>query len=232
MTNEALAVLLAAVVLGSGSLSAAEPPAHAIDHIGIGASDLDRGIAFVAERTGVTAVKGGVHPGRGTQNALMSLGGGSYLEIIAPVPGAKLFGQEVELRKLATPKPVFFAVRSADLEATWRLLKESQFSLSAIDAGTRKRPDGTVLKWKTFDLTGRGLQAAPFFIEWDKDSPHPSTTSPGGCTLARLDVYDREAPTLTKLFRLLGVDVPIQESPAPALRLTLSCPRGPVVFGP
>ncbi len=89
-----------------------------------------------------------------------------------------------------------------------------------------------MLRWRTLGLTGVGLDEAPFFIEWDKSSPHPSRTSPGGCTLARLEVFDKDVSALAKLFALLGLDVPARLAPAPALRVTLKCPKGEVVFGP
>lgn len=44
------------------------PLVTAVDHLLLGTRDLDAGIDWVAQRTGVTAVIGGSHPGRGTHN--------------------------------------------------------------------------------------------------------------------------------------------------------------------
>src|SRR5713226_10223426 len=102
-----LALTGAAILAPPVCWSAAEVPSL-LDHILLGCNDLDKGIAFVEEKTGVRAAIGGVHPGRGTRNALLSLGEKHYLEIIAPDP-AQLNATEplnLALKKLTEPRLV------------------------------------------------------------------------------------------------------------------------------
>ena len=45
-------------------------PRDAVDHLLLGASDLDQGIAYVEQQTGLRVRVGGSHPGAGTRITL------------------------------------------------------------------------------------------------------------------------------------------------------------------
>jgi len=89
MSNSA-SILFSALSSVLALLAMQENAAVDIDHLILGINDLDRGIREFESRTGVTPKRGGEHPGRGTQNALVTLGNGRYLEILAPASSQAL----------------------------------------------------------------------------------------------------------------------------------------------
>src|SRR5713226_9790753 len=118
-------------VLAGGALAAprfswsAEQVPSLLDHILLGCNDLDRGISLVEERTGVRATFGGVHPGRGTQNALLSLGERRYLEIIAPDPKQTSVQQFAVIKELTTPRLIGWAVHPGNIDAFGKKLRDA-----------------------------------------------------------------------------------------------------------
>lgn len=135
-----------------------------LDHVLLGCSDLERGIAFVEGRIGVRAAFGGVHPGRGTQNALLSLGGRRYLEIIAPDPQQASAKLANNLRELNEPRLVGWAAHPGNLDQFANRLHSAGIAFEGPQPGSRKRPDGRVLHWKTLTLK-EDHGVLPFFIE-------------------------------------------------------------------
>jgi hypothetical protein len=198
-----------------------------LDHVLLGCNDLERGINFVEEHTGVRATFGGVHPGRGTQNALLSLGTRRYLEIISPDPQQQSDNPLARhLKVLAEPHLVGWAAHPRDLQALAIKLTQAGINATGPTAGSRKRPDGSVLHWKTLNLKEDAHGLLPFFIEWSADSPHPSTDAPSGCQLLRFELLAPDLRTLTHTAAALGLVVPISTGPSAQLRAVISGPGG------
>jgi hypothetical protein len=146
--------------------------AFAIDHVIVGIADLERGIEEFRRLTGVTPIAGGVHPGRGTHNALVSLDSGRYLEILAALPDASPSEDIARLRGLETLTPYAWAVSTDDADASVTFLNDAGFDVSPEIAGARVKADGTRLEWVTFDVQP-GLELAPFLINWTHPLTHP-----------------------------------------------------------
>jgi hypothetical protein len=217
---------LGAMLVAAGAMSAEQSASEQIDHVVLGISDLARGSAQLGAVCGVAPVVGGKHPGRGTQNALLSAGSRVYLEVLAPQEGVELAAEYQELRTVADLRPIDWAVSTRDAAATVRTLQAAGFGVSEPQEGSRKTPEGKLLRWKTFRVTQPELQLAPFFIEWDATVQHPSTTSPAGCTLQSVELRTPHDAELRRLLSLLHLTAQVTHAEAPMLVITLQGKSG------
>ena len=210
-----------------------QPPAGAaraaLDHLILGINSLERGIRAFEALSGVTPRRGGEHPGGGTENALVSLGDGAYLELLAPKPGATptSFGLLTSLERLI---PTGWALHTDSLDVMIARLRAANLAVLGPFPGSRKTPDGTLLSWRTARLSDAALEAAPFLIEWGTGVVHPSATSPGGCRLTKLTVGEPSPSPLNAFFELLGMPPVAEPGATRGLSFTLECPRGNITF--
>ncbi len=204
----------------------------AVDHLVYAAPSLDAGIEAMAERLGVTAAYGGKHTGIGTHNALLSLGRSVYLEIIAPDPDQPPPKEPLPfgLAELHEPGLVAWALAVSEIEARAESARAAGYDPGTVIAMTRALPKGGELRWRLClrrPAAGDGL--VPFLIQWEP-GPHPSVSSPSGCTLTDLTAEHPRPDDISRMTSAVGVDLPLAEAARPALIATIDCPRGTVVL--
>ncbi len=196
-----------------------------LDHFILGCNDLDHGIDFVEQHTGVRAAFGGVHPGRGTRNALLSFGERRYLEIMAPDPAQHATPQIPRLIELTEPRIVAWAAHVKDVEKLAERLRSVSVEFEGPRPGSRQRPDGKTLHWKSLTPKDDHAGLLPFFIEWSADSIHPSVDAPKGCTLRRFEAASPETEDLLHAASLLGLDLHVAVSSEPSLQAAIVGPK-------
>ncbi len=199
----------------------------AFDHILLGAPDLDVGVRWVEERAGVRAKFGGNHPGGGTRNALLSLGTGHYLEIIAPDPAQANAPGGCQLRELSSPRIIQWAIHSEDIAAAKSMVEATGIKTVGPQPGSRQRPDGKVLRWQALGIE-QTTPLAPFFIQWEAGSPHPSSDSPRLGTTKSLHFETPQPDELRRVLHAAAVQADIRNSGVRRIVLVVQTPKGEI----
>ena len=192
--------------------------------------DLQHGIETVERLFGVRATPGGEHPGRGTRNALISLGPEVYLEIIGrdPARPAPPQPRPFGIDDLKEPRLVTWVAKGRNLESFAKEAAHAGVKLGEVIDGSRQRTDGVVLSWRYTDprtVAFDGL--VPFFIDWGK-TPHPAGTSTSGASLIDLRAEHPHPEPVQQALDTLGLDLRVERGPRPALIATIHTPRGRV----
>jgi len=202
----------------------------ALDHLVYATPDLDQTIADLEGVLGARAVFGGVHPGRGSRNALLALGPRAYLEILGPDPAQppSPTPRWFQLSGLTSPRLVTWAIRAIPLaDVAARALKEG-LRLGPVMSGARQRPDGVHLRWQYTDpatVVADGL--VPFLIDW-LDSPHPSSAAPAGPPLIRLRAEHPNPDGLRRMLSFVGAEIPVDRGSRPRLIATFRTRNGDI----
>nr|WP_198982243.1 VOC family protein [Herbaspirillum sp. ASV7] len=202
-----------------------------IDHLVVTARTLAEGMAWVSERLGVSMMPrvGGKHIRMGTHNALLPLGPGVYLEVIAidpaaPSPGrARWFGLD-HLGSDANPRLAHWVVRCDDIETTAQA--------SPIAPGRVENMRRAGLRW-LITVAADGSMACdglmPSLIQW-QTRPHPAAIlSERGCRLRRLELSHPRGRELTQALQAIYLNparVQVQEGPQARLAAVILTPDG------
>jgi hypothetical protein len=220
-------ILLNAGFVAGCAVGPGPTPPEQLDHVILAISNLEKGIEQLGDLCGVLPIHGGKHPQTGTENALLSMGPGAYTEVLAPQDGVELSPEYQPLRTVRSLTPVGWAVSTRNADLTIRMLRTAGFAVSEPQAGSRQTPDGNVVRWRTFQLTVPKIASAPFFIEWDSATAHPSATSPAGCPLLTLELRTPHDEEMRRLLSLLALPGDVTRSETPGLAVTLEGTAGP-----
>jgi hypothetical protein len=201
-------------------------PEPLLDHLIVAGPDLDVLVHHVAAATGVVAAPGGRHAGQGTRNALLGLGAGRYLELLAPDPEQEGGEFRASIAYLDAPALHAWCVRVGDADAVARRVAEAGARPRRL-AMARQRPDGVTLRWELVFVDGHPYgDLVPFFIDW-QGSPHPSAALPDGLSCDGLRLAHPDPGGLRALLTGIGglpEEVRVQAGEEPELRAAW---RGP-----
>lgn len=135
-----------------------------LDHVMIVVRDLDQA-ASVYDSLGFRVIDGGRHTGMGTYNKIVRFGL-DYLELLG------VYSEE-EAARFESRRAIMEFLRHREGAFTYALaVRGLPAEVPAGEDRERKRPDGSVLKWRTGYQNLMGRQPLqPFLIEWaDPDS--------------------------------------------------------------
>lgn len=195
----------------------ASPSVGTLDHIVVTVPELASALDACEQRLGVRPEPGGEHPQFGTHNALLTLGGDSYIELIARRPdspdvvGPIPFGLDQQPTKIGV---CTFAAHPAQLNSAAEQVRGSGIELGDATDGERTAPDGTTLRWRlTRPLAGAdaGVEpagAVPFLIDWG-DTPSPAHTVAPKVRLVDWGIASPEPDRVRRVLDIVEVPVPV-----------------------
>lgn len=210
-----------------------------LDHIVIGAADLEQGVAYVEEYLGIKVPFGGNHPVMATSNCVTRLDDTTFLEILAIDPEAR---QPLQPRWFGLDDPAIHKrLAHSPTLLTWVVnCDDITTALGNADIGfgepqALSRGD---LRWY-FGVPDDGRLIAggilPYIISWQTE-PHPAASMKHlGCRLENITIFTPFYDWTMRQLEAIGAlgQVRVNNSPpatAPCLEVEFTTPQGKQVL--
>ena len=198
------------------------------ENICLGAPSLEVGIAFLHEKTGLTATPLPSAQGAWNRSAVLHTSSGAVIEVLAPHPDFRgLNHLGAELARLTLPQLVAWTVRTADFDAA---VQHAAALGHPLEQTQTQRIDLNGFRQSArIGRLGPGENMIrPFLSAHDVPPAYPTPPDPA-CTATALHLAHWEAAPLNRL--LDGLGLTLRANPGtPSLRLDLQTPKGPVTL--
>lgn len=204
-----------------------------IDHIVYCVLDLDTAIDHIEKLFGIRPEIGGRHLAYGTKNALLNLGQGTYLEILARDSTYKDSGVNrwMGIDLIDTDMITRWAIKSECLDRDAALLKKYSPQLSKIVEGKRIVQGGQTLSWyMTLPSSVPEVEIIPFLTDWSKSPLHPTDRLKDGCELMHIELLHPKPEDILSLIEELDIEIEIVKYDRARIKIHVSTPNGMVVL--
>jgi len=167
-----------------------------VDHVTVAGHDLAR-LSRLFAQAGLPVEYGGKHSNGQTEMALASFADGSYLELIAPQPGADASAHWWGKFMIGDAGPCAWAIATDDLPRDLDRFRAAGIAARSQKSG-RRRPDGVELAWETATI-GPEPQGSLFPFLIHDETPRERR------------VYPKNRPTLPEISGAAYVVVAVRD---------------------
>ena len=173
-----------------------------LDHVSYVAShdQISDVVNRIGSQIGTAFIDGGMHPKFGTRNFTAPLLNGQYIEVVCPMDhpatDATPFGRAVKKKAEEGGGWLSWVFNVEDIS-----IIEDKFGRKAVE-GSRKKPDGTELKWKQIGVLNILEDSQqPFYVQWISND-HPSSDGNAYADISEIIISGEQEKILKSLERL------------------------------
>jgi hypothetical protein len=196
-----------------------------LDHLVYATPNLDSTVAEIEQQLGVQMVEGGRHPGLGTRNRLLGLGGRAYLEVIGPDPDQEQppVPRPFGIDTLTSARLVTWAVAVTDIDAVVARARAHGYDPGDPQDMSRRTPSGDLLTWRLTPPATAGV--VPFLIDWST-THHPTDSGLPKAELTSFRARHPDVEAAQRSLSALNVDLDLTHGTTPTLTAVLRSTPG------